>query len=94
VERFILKRHKKINSVKDFCKLILATKHVMKTVLITTAFCVAVLCTAILYGTRTNAPWYLLIIALPLMILCGGVEEIGWRGFLQPALDFRFLLLP
>lgn len=83
----VLKRHKKIRSVKDFCKLILHTRNVMATVFITAAFCAAVLCIAIIYGTRTGSPWYLFIIALPVLIIGGGVEEIGWRGFLQPALE-------
>lgn len=86
----ILKRHKKIGSVKDFCKLILHTANVKKTVLITAAFCAAASCAAIIYGTRTGSPWYLFIIAFPVLIIGGGVEEIGWRGFLQPALEKKF----
>lgn len=89
----ILKRHKKIGSVKVFCKLILHTTNVTKTVLITVAFCSAALFVAIIYGTRTGSPWYLLVIALPVTIIGGGVEEIGWRGFLQPALEKKFPFL-
>ncbi|MDP4152239.1 MAG: type II CAAX endopeptidase family protein [Bacillota bacterium] len=86
----VLKRHKKIRSVKDFFKLILHTADIIKTFLITAAFCAAVLCAAIIYGTRTSSPWYVMIIAFPVMIIGGGVEEIGWRGFLQPALEKKF----
>ncbi|MGN1004021.1 MAG: lysostaphin resistance A-like protein, partial [Oscillospiraceae bacterium] len=86
----VLKRHGKIRSVKDFCALVLRTEHIGKTVLITGVFCAAALCAAILNGTRTDSPWYLLPLALPVMIIGGGVEEIGWRGFLQPALEKRF----
>jgi membrane protease YdiL (CAAX protease family) len=89
----IMKRHKKIGSVKDFCKLIFHTTNVTKTVLITAAFCAAALCVAIIYGTRTSSPWYILIIILPVMIIGGGVEEIGWRGFLQPSLEKKFPFL-
>ena len=86
----VLKRHGKIRSVRDFCALVLRTEHIGKTVLITGVFCGAALCAAILNGTRTDSPWYLLPLALPVMVIGGGVEEIGWRGFLQPALEKRF----
>ncbi|MCT4543163.1 MAG: CPBP family intramembrane metalloprotease [Vallitalea sp.] len=32
-------------------------------------------------------PFYYAIISLPIMIIGGGFEEIGWRGFLQPSLE-------
>lgn len=86
----VLKRHKKINSLKDFCRLILHTESITKAILVTVAFCAAALTATILYGTRTEAPWYLFIIAFPVLIIGGGVEEIGWRGFLQPALEKKF----
>jgi len=35
-------------------------------------------------------PFYIAIISLPIMIVGGGLEEIGWRGFLQPRLEERF----
>jgi len=86
----VLKRHKKICSVKDFIRLIFCAPSAARTVLITGVFCAAALFVAIIYGTPTGSPWYLLIAAWPLMIIGGGVEEIGWRGFLQPALEKRF----
>lgn len=86
----VLKRHKKIRSVKEFCGLIVHTENIAKTVLVTAPFCAAALTAAILFGTRTGAPWHLFILAFPVLIIGGGVEEIGWRGFLQPALEKKF----
>lgn len=86
----VLIRHKKIKSVREFFALIFHTTSVKKTFLITGLFCAAALCAALLYGTATGAPWYLLPVAWPLTIVGGGVEEIGWRGFLQPALEKKF----
>ena len=35
-------------------------------------------------------PLYVALLSFPIMIVGGGLEEIGWRGFLQPALQKRF----
>lgn len=86
----VLKRHKKNYTVKIFCKEIFHTENVKKTVLITGVFCFAALVVALLFGIRTSNAWYLAIPAFPLMILGGGVEEVGWRGFLQPEVEKRF----
>lgn len=80
----------KTNSVKDFFRLIIHIENIKKAALITAVFCAAALLAAILYGTRMEYPWYFSIIAFPVLIIGGGVEEIGWRGFLQPALEKKF----
>lgn len=86
----VLIHHKKISSIKDFFKLVIYTGSLKKSILITGIFCAAALCAAVIFGIPTGAPWYLMFAALPLMIIGGGVEEIGWRGFLQPALEKKF----
>lgn len=35
-------------------------------------------------------PLYLVLINFPIMIIGGGLEEIGWRGYLQPTLQKRW----
>lgn len=41
-----------------------------------------------LFGGATRVqPIYIAFLEFPFMIIGGGVEEIGWRGFLQPALQ-------
>jgi membrane protease YdiL (CAAX protease family) len=35
-----------------------------------------------------------MIINLPLLILAGGLEELGWRGFLQPKLETAIHYVP
>lgn len=86
----VLIRHRKISRIRDFFKLVIDTTSVKKSIFITGLFCAAALCVAIIFGTPTGAPWYLMFAAWPLMIIGGGVEEIGWRGFLQPALETKF----
>lgn len=41
-------------------------------------------------GATKEAPIYYAIFMFPIMILGGGLEEIGWRGFLQPTLQKKF----
>jgi len=86
----VLARHKKIKSIKDFLRLIFHTPSILKTIIITITFCAAALCVALIYGTPTGSHWYMMFAALPVMIIGGGVEEVGWRGFLQPALEKKF----
>lgn len=90
----VLRRHGQIAGVRDFFRRVLHTPDKKKTVLITSLFCLALLLAAALAGERTGAPWFVLVAALPLMVLGGGVEEIGWRGFLQPALEKRMPFFP
>lgn len=41
-------------------------------------------------GATVQKPLYVALLSFPIMIVGGGLEEIGWRGFLQPALQKRF----
>lgn len=34
-------------------------------------------------------PWFTLFTSFPIMVLFGGLEELGWRGVLQPELETR-----
>ncbi|PFF23285.1 CPBP family intramembrane metalloprotease [Bacillus anthracis] len=41
-------------------------------------------------GATMQKPLYVALLSFSIMIVGGGLEEIGWRGFLQPALQKRF----
>lgn len=90
----VLKRHGDITGIREFIRRIFRTPNIKKTVIITTAFSLALLIVAILAGKRTNYPWYIIIPVVPYMTLGGGYEEIGWRGFLQPELEKRMPYIP
>ena len=49
-------------------------------------FCAAFFCMVSFFSERIE-PWYMLVAAFPVGIVAGGLEEIGWRGFFQPALE-------
>lgn len=86
----VLKTHKQITGIKDFSKRVFKTENILKTAVITIAFCVSQLTLYMICSKYLGEPWYLFILYVPLMILGGGLEEIGWRGFFQPALEEKF----
>jgi len=38
-------------------------------------------------GYETGYPWFMVPLMLPPMLICGGLEEPGWRGILLPELE-------
>lgn len=85
----VLKRHGKISGVKEFITRILYVANIKRTIGITLLFCLPLLIVTMVIGNRIDSPWFMFLLAIPIMILAGGVEEVGWRGFLQPALEER-----
>lgn len=47
----------------------------------------------LLGGSVQKVPMYIALLELPIMIIGGGIEEIGWRGFLQPMLQKKYSVL-
>lgn len=84
---FLLKKYGKIRGVKDFCGRIFRTDNVPKTIIITAVFFLSQVILNIFCNDYLGNPWYLFILYMPLMIFGGGLEEIGWNGFLQPAME-------
>jgi len=83
----ILIRHRQISGAREFFIRIFQVKNLKVSLLILAVLCCAKLILSMSIGERTELAWYIFIPAIPIMILGGGVEEVGWRGFLQPALE-------
>jgi len=88
-----IKKHKGTKEeYKAFLKNIINPKHhvlwyVFIVISVLINYFVKILVTqGIMTGILIN-PFYIAIISLPIMIVGGGLEEIGWRGFLQPHLE-------
>ncbi len=86
----LLKKYKHINGVKDFFRLYFKTDNAPRAVLMTVAFFGALLAVNIVGNRYLGNPWYLFLLLIPLMMIGGGMEEPGWRGFLQPSLEKKF----
>ena len=86
----LLKRHNQIRGFKDFFSLIFKTESKSKTVIITAVFFLALFLIRLLTSQYLGDSWFAVLGTLPLLIagiIGGGMEEPGWRGFFQPALE-------
>ena len=86
-----LKKDGEITGFKDWLKHVFDFKHSVSSYL--AAIAVAVLqafLMCLIGGYEKAAPLYMLILALPIMLFGGGLEEAGWRYITFPELDKRF----
>jgi len=88
----LLKKQQCINNFKDYVKIIFANDSAIKTIIILCSFFLAHFMNGFLFGINLGNPAYLFVLYIPLMIIGGGLEELGWRGYLQPALETRLYL--
>ncbi|RJE88375.1 CPBP family intramembrane metalloprotease [Paenibacillus sp. 1011MAR3C5] len=91
VAYFILKKHGKVSGFKAFIKTAFALKQpfpMYMLVLILTAAYFGI--PALMGGITNDFPIYIAILSIPVMIIGGGLEELGWRHILQPFLETRF----
>ncbi len=90
----ILKRHKKIRTFKDFWLRMKSCNNIKLTGIVIILLMAYQLCKCIFSEQSFGNPWFYFILFIPLMIFGGGLEEIGWRGFLQPALEDKMPFVP
>jgi len=91
VSMLIITLFKEKIRLKEFFLRIFRTEHKLKTILLTSGFCLLALLFALINGTPNGSSWYMLPLGFLVMIPFVGIaEETGWRGFLQPALEEKF----
>lgn len=87
----LLKKHGKIIDMKGYIKRVFACENKKNLVLgIIISFAIFGLLIIATEETNPECPFYLILPIFIVMIPGGGWEELGWRGFLQPALEERF----
>lgn len=86
---FVVLLKNKIMPVKELFKTIFAIKQPISMYLLVIGFFILYIGAGVLSGLYTPfSPVYLL--TFPLMIIGGGLEEVGWRYVLQPSLERKF----
>ncbi|CAI6075729.1 hypothetical protein PAECIP112173_02389 [Paenibacillus sp. JJ-100] len=85
---FILRHYRKISGFKPFIKEAFAVKQPLMAYIIVFIFTTAYFgIPALLGGSTSNSPIYMAVLSIPIMIIGGGLEELGWRYILQPMLE-------
>ena len=86
----LLHRQKAIKGIGTLFKMNIHTPARKKTVWITAAFFLSQLLVNGISENYSGKPWYYFVLLIPVMIVGGGVEEIGWRGFLLPRVEEKY----
>lgn len=91
---WVKKKYSSKDDFNAFIKNIINPKHHISWYIIVIGLAFLYTFLPTLYGgARMGQPFYMAFLGLPIMIIGGGLEEIGWRGFLQPALQKKFSFL-
>lgn len=87
---FIVWRKDEHITLREFCRRIFYNHNSWRTVFFLIVFAIIQFAVCFVQEDYLGNPWYLFILFMPMMILGGGLEEIGWRGMFQPLLEKRF----
>lgn len=74
------------DTLKEFCSL----GKKKRTFFMLGAFAVIQLAACCVLESYRGNPWYLFVLFMPLMILGGGMEELGWQGVMMPLMEKKF----
>jgi len=90
-EIWLKRKYSSKEEFKSFIKNIRNPRHPFVWYLLTVGLAFAACFLPTLWDGATVAnPLYMALINFPIMIIGGGLEEIGWRGYLQPTLQKKF----
>lgn len=90
---FLAKRREMPLTLKEFCKRMVRVDDRRRAAEVLVVLGLIQLGACVVQESYRGYPWYLFILFMPMMILGGGLEEVGWRGVFQPLLEKRFTFL-
>lgn len=90
---FIVERKHNRVTARAFCKKVFWTQNHKKSCFILVLFALIQFFACSVQESYLGYPWYYFILFMPMMILGGGLEELGWQGVFQPLLQKRFSFL-
>lgn len=86
-----LRKNQKLNSFKEWLKLIFDFKHnILSYLMLLILSVIFILSLCVISGYENGAPLFAIFFMVPMMLFGGGLEEAGWRCILQPELEKRF----
>jgi membrane protease YdiL (CAAX protease family) len=83
----LLCKWKQINNFKELLRFIFNSPNLIKTLIVTLSMFIIQFLLYFIFLPRNDTPLYVVLLSLPVMIIFGGLEEAGWRGFFQPQLE-------
>lgn len=90
-EIILQKRNSRKDEFREFIKNVISIKHSIWIYLYAIGGALLIQLLPVLIGYSTiSQPLYLGFLMIIPMIIGGGLEEIGWRGLLQPELESKF----
>ena len=90
-EIYLTKKNNSKEEFKRFLKSIINPKHSILVYAYTIAGAIVIQFIPVLFQLTTiKQPIYMGIVLIVPMIVGGGIEEIGWRGLLQPELEKKY----
>jgi len=90
----VLKRKNEVNGIKEWLKTAFSFKCPLRFyLLVVMLIIVYYLPLAIITGLDEAKPFYMFFALIPLVLIGGGIEEIGWSYVLRPELNKKFGLI-
>lgn len=87
----LLQKNQNQKGIKNFLQLAFKPNRIILSVILIGLFCLIRFGIPLIYGDVTVVGnWWQVLLYTPVMMLFGGLEEIGWRGYLQTKLTKRF----
>lgn len=91
---FLKKKYSSSEDYKSFIKNIINPKHHIGWYIFVIGLAFTYMSLPVFIGEGSiKGPFYIVILAFPIMIFGGGLEEVGWRGLLLPTLQKKFSVI-